>query len=269
MPRHDEHTIAIQFAGDCEDLRLDDFLDEMQKVKAALRETERFVSGREPSLYLRIKGLHKSSPAKVILEAVSEADDDRADPRYASYVVRTLATNLRIISKKRRLPTKIDVPVLDSYREMTAPIERHKLDVEIRVGNNAILINKRFREILDSIAGEDEFSYGSVSGKIEAINLHERNRRFIIFPVIGPSRVVGTFRSRDRKRFAEAVDRYVTVYGRLRYKTWDKFPYAINADSITVHDAASPGLDALRGIAPDATGGLSSQEFVDRLNDEW
>ena len=63
MPRHDEHTIAIQFAGDCEDLRLDDFLDEMQKVKAALRETERFVSGREPSLYLRIKGLHKSRPS--------------------------------------------------------------------------------------------------------------------------------------------------------------------------------------------------------------
>jgi hypothetical protein len=65
------------------------------------------------------------------------------------------------------------------------------------------------------------------------------------------------------------VDKYVTVFGRLRYKTWDRYPYAITADDIEVHDVAATTLDDLKGIAPHATGNLTTQEFVDRLNDEW
>ena len=60
----------------------------------------------------------------------------------------------------------------------------------------------------------------------------------------------------------------MTVYGRLRYKSWDKYPYAISADDIAVHELPGKSLEDLKGIAPEATGSLTSQEFVDRLNDE-
>ena len=152
---------------------------------------------------------------------------------------------------------------------MTGPSEKRQLEVTIRTGNHSVLINRKFRETLEAIVGEDEYSYGSVSGKIEAINLHDKNRRFQIFPTIGPSRVVGTFRNKDRKNFADAVDKYVTVYGRLRYKTWDKYPYAINADDISVHEMQAKTLVDLKGMASGATGSLTSQEFVDRFNSGW
>jgi len=112
-------------------------------------------------------------------------------------------------------------------------------------------------------------TYGSISGTIEAINLHDRNRRFWIYPTIGPSRVIGKFRSRDRKLFASAIDKYVTVYGRLRYKTWDMHPYAIFADEIHVHDTKSVTLYDLKGMSPGATGDLSTQEYIDQIRDEW
>lgn len=271
MTRHADRTLTVQLqSADQADLRLDDFLEQMATLKTALRETERLVSRREPSLYFRIKQLQKSSPAKVVLEAVSDSEQGDDGPRYANYVVRSLTTNLRLIVNKKRLPARMDFPALESYRELAAPAEKHHIEVQITAGKNSVTVSREFREILESLVGQDEYSYGSISGRIEAINLHDRNRRFLIFPVVGASKVVGTFRNKDRKSFAGAVDKYVTVYGRLRYKTWDKYPYEIIGDSITIHDAEScPTLEDLKGISPGATGSLTTQEYIDRLGDGW
>jgi len=274
MAAHQDRTITIELSDKSspnDDLRLDDFLEQMRTLKAALRETERLVSGAlDPSLYFRIKKLQKNSPPIVTLEAVSDSTDGRSTPQYANRVVRRLTTNLRVIANRERLPENVDYLALASYRDLTVPAEKRHLNVRIQAGPNSVVVDQKFRETIDRIAGDDEFSIGSVSGKIEAINLHDRNRKFQIFPAIGPSRVLGTFKTKDRNVFANAVDKYVTVFGKLRYKKWDRFPYTINAESIEVHNVSSlPTLDDLRGMAPNATGSLTSQEFVDWIRDEW
>jgi hypothetical protein len=256
------------------EFRLDDFLEQMQAIKSALRETERFISGTEPSLYLRINSINKNSPIKTELEARPEAAADDQEytppvPQYASRVVRTMTTNLRVIANRRRIPKRVDMPVLESYRKITTAAEKYRVDVKIHSGNHSVTLNRRFREILDSIVGEDEHSYGSISGMIEGINIHERNRRFWLYPVVGTSKVMGTFRSMDRGKFAGAVDRYVTVYGKLSYKSWDKFPYAIFAEDVEVHEPPECGLNEIKGMNPEATGDLNSRDFVDQLRDEW
>jgi hypothetical protein len=269
MP-HADRTITIQLQARSTDgeLRLDDFVEELQKVKTALRETERLVTGRAPSLYFRVKSLRKNSPAEVILEAVSDEMDERSEPKYASYVVRSLTANLRLLAHKKR-PRKIDMPVLETYRELASPAEKREIEVQIRTGNNAVLINKQFRATLDEVIGTDEISYGSLSGRLEAINFHGR-KRFWLYPTIGPNRVLGRFRNRERKRFADAVDKYVTVFGRLHYKTWDKYPYFIFADEVQIHDMAdAANLHELKGVSPEATGDLTTQEYIDQIRDEW
>ncbi len=267
MANHTDKTITIQLleAGSA-DLRLDDFLEELGTLRIALRETERLVSGREPSLYFRIRRLQKSSPAVIELEAVTDAQDDRSKPEFASLVVRSFATNLRLISKSK-LPRKIDIQALESYRDLALPIEKHSLEVKIQTGNHSVLLNRNFRQVLEAVMGSDEVSYGSVSGKIEAINLHNRNR-FWLYPTLGARRIRGKFKVKDRKRFKAGVDEYVTVYGWLRYKTWDKYPYAVFADDIQVHDTAVPTLRELKGVAPEATGELTTQEYLDQVRDD-
>jgi hypothetical protein len=263
-----DRTITVTLSGEADNPRLDDFVEEMQKLKTALRETERLVSGREPTLYFRIRRLQKSSPVQVTLEAVSEAEDDRGEPKFANYVVRSFTTNLRVIDRRKRLPQKIEYPVIQAYKELTAPAEQHRLEVEIAAGNRKVVLNRQFRETLDRLIGSDEYGYGALSGRIEAMNLHGK-RRFWLYPVVGPSRVSGTFPPMQRGRFTAAFDKYVTVYGRLRYKTWDKYPYAIAADDIRTHDQEGPRLIDLKGVAPGATGEVGSREFIDRLHDEW
>lgn len=270
VARHADRTLTVQLkSADQADLRLDDFLEQLATLKAALRETERMVLGREPSLYFRVKELQKHSPARVVLSAVSDDEDAQTGPQEASYVVRSLTTNLRIIANRKRLPAKIDVPVLDSYREIAAPAEKHNIEVQIQAGAHAVIVGRKFRDTVEGLLGSNEYSYGSVSGRLEAINLHDRNRRFQLFPIIGASRVIGTFRTKDRRAFAGAVDKYITVYGRLYYKTWDKHPYRISADGITVHEVEpGPTLEDLQGISPEATGDLTTQEYIDDLRDE-
>jgi hypothetical protein len=271
MAAHEDRTITIKLNANSvstEDLRLDDFLEEMNRLKAALRETERSLSRQEPTLYFRIKSMSKNSPAQVTLEANSDARDERSKPQYANYVVRNMTTNLRVIANRNRRPARIDVPTLETYRDLAKPTTKGRIDVTIQAGPNSVVINDHFKQALDEILGRDEVTLGSISGRIEAINLHDR-MRFWIWPVIGPVRIKGKFKKRDRKRFADAVDKYVTVYGKLRYKTWDKFPYEISADGIEVHDGDIPTLYDLKGAAPNATGDLTSQEFIERIRDEW
>lgn len=271
---HEDAVMTVELIPQASnaEFRLDDFLDQMQAIKSALRETERFVSRTEPSLYLRINTLHKNSPIRATLEALPERTPDEMSitpPAYASRIVRTMTTNLRVISRRRVRPAKVDMPVLDSYRKMATPAEKHRVDVKIQSGNNVVVINRKFREALDSIVGEDEYSYGSISGTIEGINIHERNRRFWLYPIIGASKIMGTFRGRDRAKFAQAVDKYVTVNGRLSYKSWDNYPYAVLADDVVIHDRPHSDISTLKGMAPDATGAITSKDFIDQLRDEW
>lgn len=261
-----DKTIFIELQTELGELRLDDFLGELEALKVALRETERLMSGRDPSLYFTIKRLSKNSPTFVELEAESAAEDDRSEPRFASFVVRRFTTNLTVIGRRKR-PRKIDVPTLAAYEELTRPIEKNKVSVTVRTADQSVTINQEFREAIRAVIGEDEISYGSLSGRIEGMTTHSRNS-FHLYPRIGPPRIMGFFRNKNRARFAAGMDQYVTVWGQVKYKTWDKFPYEILADDIEVHGVEAPSVLAMKGVAPNATGNLTVQEFLDDLRDE-
>jgi hypothetical protein len=56
----------------------------------------------------------------------------------------------------------------------------------------------------------------------------------------------------------------------LQFKSWDKHPYAIDAQSIDVHapDSELPTFNDLKGIAPDLTGDVRSSDWVRKIRDE-
>lgn len=269
MPSKIDSTLSVELLPGNHDLWLDDFLEELRTLGTALRETERLVAQRpDASLSFKIRKLEKNSPALVELEAVSNAvDGERKQPQFANYVVRAMTANLRLIGNRTKLPSRIDVPTLAAYREMTTPLQKHALEVVVKSGPNSVRINQDFRKAVEAVMGEDEISYGSISGRIEAMNTHGKNR-FRLYPVVGPFRVQGTFKSKQRSRFTAGMDKYVTIWGNLRHKTWDKFPYIIEGDDIEVHDSVPPSFLDFKGIAPGATGRFTSADYVNELRDE-
>ncbi|MFZ0803889.1 MAG: hypothetical protein WBQ09_18665 [Terriglobales bacterium] len=267
--------ITIQLVGteiDREDVRLDDFIGQLQDVKKALRENELAITGKEEStIDYKVVDLRHDSPATVVLEPIPTASAiiGRDHSLLISEVTSGFAAELRAIKKTGSLLRDPDLERLRAYQKLGTHEHNQISKLKIAVGRNTVTIDSVFQKKLDAIVGPDEFAEGSVSGMLEAVNFHNTNR-FYLYPVIGPKHVFGTFREHLRPRVKEAIGNFVTVSGKLRYKTWSQFPHGIIAEDVDIHepDSELPGLAELRGAFVGSLGDLDSVQFVDSLRED-
>lgn len=277
-----ENRITIQLTGSLEDdwhVTLSAFLAQLEAVKAALKQTERLISGEdEPSVYYRIVDLRHSSPATIVLEAVSmmgrpqppSKSKKRAAPRadYSHATVNQFFHSLKQIREKRQAPAKADLQALEAYRNLAAPLDKKVSGVKLIDNEESVDIDRNFQAAIDEIIGPDELVEGSICGTLEKLNLHNTTR-FDIFPPIGPKQVVCDFGPSLRTDVIKAVDQYVRVSGKLRYKRLENFPYAINVERIEPlpPDNELPTLFDIKGMAPDLTAGKGISEFLEEIRD--
>ena len=118
--------------------------------------------------------------------------------------------------------------------------------------------------VLDVIKGPEYKAMGSLVGRIESINAHGDRREFRLYPQVGPDRILCRFPVSLVEAVGKAFFKRVTVFGWLKYKRGAKHPHLINVTEIYIHKSPDrlPKMADLRGIAPDITGGLSSENFV-------
>jgi hypothetical protein len=262
------NKVTVTVEGDPKDkghARLVDFLKELEALRSALKHTERIITGHEaPSVYYRIVDLKHHSPATVVLEAVPI----EVEQAHAEEVVGTFFRALAQIRETKKVPKRFDLAALEAYRELTTGLKGHLSSVSISNGAAEVPINEDFEQAIIQVIGPDEFEQGFITGTMEQVNLHNTSQ-FVIYPVIGPKRVRCDFPVGMLERVKAAIGNYVGVSGQLRFKTHDPFPYAINVDQIEIYppDEQLPTLYDIRGIAPDATGGIGAYEFVRRLRD--
>jgi len=264
--------ITVELVGAPEDdghLRLSEFIKQLQAVKAALKQTERTITGKdEPELYYRIVRATHSSPLSVTIEPTPLRPE--VGTEIAKTTVKKFFSTLRMIDKDRDAPEDFDLPALEAYRDLGTMLDKHVAGITIAASRNRkVEINKKFENKVSEIIGPDEIVEGSISGMLEWLNLHNTSI-FHIYPIIGPKKVVCTFPKRLKEKVKSAIDSHVEVYGELKYKRWGNFPYAMAVSDLDIlpPDDELPTLFDLRGIAPDATGDLSSVEFVRAIRDE-
>lgn len=279
-----ENRITIQLQGSLEDdwhVTLSAFLAQLEAVKAALKQTERIVSGdEEVSVYYRVVDLRHSSPATIVLEAVSRVNLSPPQPAkkksrpmanrpdYSHATVRQFFHSLKTIREKKERPARADLQLLEAYRNLAGPLDKKVSDLKIINGEGAIDIDRVFQSAIDEIIGPDELVEGSITGALEKLNLHNVSR-FDIFPPIGPKQVTCDFGADLRQDVIKAVDKYVRVTGKLRYKRLEQFPHAINAEQIEElpPDDELPTLLDIEGMVPDLTRGKSAEDFLEEIRD--
>jgi len=279
------NRVTLQLEGTAEEqghVTLSAFLSQLEAVKSALKQTERLITGEEESsVYYRIVDLRHSSPSTVVLEAVSFSTRPQREPKkkrttrqgdYSQPTVRHFFHSLRQIREKRQAPAKADLQVLQAYRNLTASLEKDVCSIKLINTEESVDIDRNFQAAIDEIIGPDEFSEGTICGTLERINLHN-NARFDIFPPIGAKQVGCDFKPSLKEAVIRAVDKYVCVAGKLRYKRLENFPYAINAESIEIlpPEDELPTLFDIRGMAPELTGDRSAAEFLEEIRngEDW
>lgn len=263
--------VTIRIRGldkDNGDVRFDDFIKQLSTVKTALAETDRIVSSK-PSVYFKVIDLRHNSPAQIVLESVPlTSQDDRSD-----VVVNKFFDSLEEIDHGVA-PNGFDYDAFQAFREISSLYDKKRLTeiVISRNGDTGRSFESLSRQV-DSILGPDQYEYGSVTGLLDQINIHANQNVFTIYPTSKQPKLRCIFQQHIKKDAIKAVGEYVKVYGQLKFKTkiGDGHPYEMAVRDIEVfpRNEELPTLASLRGIAPNATGNLTSEQFVRRIRNDW
>ena len=229
--------------------RLSDFLKKLDAVKHALEHTERLQTNSVDRVVdYRIVSLSMSSPATVVLEEIPVAKGVRL-PR--TPITQKLVSTFGQIDSGRSIPPKArDLDALEAYRKVGAVLKGEGDALTISSDGKHVAINRDFNVKINKIIGPDQVLEGSVTGRLLAINLHNKTR-FAVYPPAGPLKVTCNFARALKPRVIAALDRNVRVIGSLKYKHWAPHPHAITVDDIEVFppNEELPTLTSLRGFA--------------------
>ena len=137
---------------------------------------------------------------------------------------------------------------------------------------SSVLLDTSFKDQISNLLDKEYFAHGSITGRLESINLHGRKKSFRIYPEIGPKMVVCAFTLPHLKEEAKAsLKKIVTVRGKKAYRPNSNFAYRIDAlEIIPLKDVAPQVyLSDLQGIAGPLPGDKTSVELIREVRDEW
>lgn len=267
-----EATLTIQLEGSLDDqgnLRLSEFIDELRAVNAALKNTERILTGGESTVDYRIIDLKHESPYSVRIQAIARKPQHSAMPRR---VFRRFSTSLRMI-RRHRLPKDFDAEAIEAFKNLASPIKKNMVRVKVidDEDKKEAFVDQRYDNAINKIIGFDQRERGSMMGKLDALNVHLATNTFVIYPTVGPTKISCKFPSHMKAQVLASAGQYVRVEGWAIYKSSAKFPHAMQVTApleVFPEDQASK-LSDIHGIAPHATGGEKSEDFVRKLRDGW
>jgi hypothetical protein len=264
--------ITIQLKGspaDNEHLRLSDFIAQLDAIKGALTRLEESITGSEKrSIYYRVVDLRHSSPATVVLDAAPTDDSLRND--VTNLVVDSFVGGIKKI-RQGVMPKGFGYELLEAFRKIAQPMKKGVTEVTISTDDDRAEVTTDIEAQIDKLIGPDEIMRGSISGTLEYFNIHGGVNNFRIYPIVGPRKVDCHFATEMLPKALAGVTKYVNVEGELRYKSSEPFAYAINVAGIEIFpdEDQLPSLLDLRGIAPAATGDLTSEDFVRSIRAKW
>ena len=130
----------------------------------------------------------------------------------------------------------------------------------------------RFREYLRTAHNTGHRVINTIDGKLEQIDNPKNQNVFRIYPTLpNRSEVECQFPARLLDNARKALGRFVSVRGECFYRPRANFAHKIRVQEMEIFPPAStlPSLRDLYGIAPNATGDMTTEEFVRQLRDEW
>ncbi len=266
--------LTIQIKDDSSNsrgLNFSDFLSQLSSIREALLHLEKIAEPGAPHMQYRLVDLRHQSPATVVIEIVPHPKSKDL----SAFVSNKFVEGIKAI-KSGVIPDGYDYGILEVLKNIgprqlrgsakMVPIKNFS-EISITTDSEHVDIEQSLKSKIDTILGPDETSEGSIAGMLEVINIHSNANSFKIYPNIGPNKVDCVFKQDQLQNAIAGINRFVSVTGTLCYKRRDKFPYAINDAIIEVlpDESELPTIFDLKGIAPNATGNIISEDFVATL----
>jgi hypothetical protein len=171
---------------------------------------------------------------------------------------------------ENRLQIPTDYDLLEHIRQFVAPVGVTLASLQIISDAYDIQVTKQFKAKINLEMAPENTHVGFIRGALEYINIHGGKKVFKIYPEIGPTKVTCFFPDELKETAIHAVGEFIEIHGIIHYKAVSTFPHQIDVKKLEVlpDENELPSILDLKGIAPNLTGGLSSEEFVHGLRDE-
>jgi hypothetical protein len=265
-----KNTITVQLRGmdnDHGDIRLEDLIKKLAAVKKSLADMDRLV-GNEGKVYYRVVDLTHNSPATVELEPVAISPG----VRNVAGGSKLWYTSVESIQDEKPLPKKLDYYALQGLKELTQGLGTRIPEMLVRrTGNPSVEVSPSLEDRVNAALGAFKYEVGSFTGRLEQINIHDGKNAFTLWSTVRLKRLTCIFPTDLKPDAIAAIDHYAKVYGRFRYHANFPQPIDIHVARIEImpKEGDIPSLMELRGSAPDATRGVSSEDFVRQVRDAW
>lgn len=267
MEQGDKITLVLEgLPEDDGQVRLTVFMSQLQSLNGALSKLDRDLNGGKPASSFRIAELSYNSPVRVVVAAMPRPNR----PHVAGQVLENFGRIAEAIKDGSPLET-IDADLLEDIQALARPVGRQLKTATILFDGHELNLTETVARRVDEALAVAEECSGVIEGDLEQINVHHGANTFHIYPAIGPKKVTCHFSNKLYEDAVAAVGKRVEVYGTLRFRPGASFPHQIAVTDIEIFPPESvlPDWDDLRGRAPNATGGLSSEAFVRELRDGW
>ena len=247
--------------GDAVTLR--DFGDFVDAPLDCFRQLER-ESDLQARIEYRITGLEVGS-AGLEVDALSPGDLDRS----AESLARDFEIGFHALEDGNILRASFERRTQEAFVGLLKSLRHNVRRIEFE-GSRSYRLGRQDAGQTISEKRRSASVLDSVSGKIEAMNIHSEPARFYLYPVSGPARVRCIFNPAVlMEDVRTAINRHTTVHGLLDYESGEPFAVEVVVDRVEVHppDDQLPTLASLFGSAPDFTGGVGCVAFVRELRD--
>jgi hypothetical protein len=246
-------------------VRLADFIGQLYSLQAALRRTDSLTYGEgKPGVQFQIVELSHSSPTTIALAAT---EDVARGLRSADELI----VALHAIQEEEGVRDWIDNEWLKNILGITGPVGKRTGEVRVFMNGKRVDFTETLDATVKTLIVPDKKYLGSVTGKLDKINIHAEANELWVYPIAGPPGVKCNFTDELREDAIKAIGRTVRVSGMLMRPSKRKWPTEIAARKISLlpDENEAPLLGSLRGIAPGAIGNASPAEFIRRLRDQW
>jgi hypothetical protein len=266
-----ENLITMEFDGPASEqghVRLDEFIEKLEDLITTLNGIDRLVGETaQTTLYYRIVAVSHSSPLTITIEPVvkkriTQPAPDHIKTRHHRF--------FRAIKSNEPISPDLDDRTIERIRDLVSGLGETFERAVLSNAEARIELDRTFETNVRKLLDEEDCSYGGFEGMLDAANIHGETRRFWLYPRIGAQRVRCDFLPGTATQIREAMGRYIRVEGFKYFRAQSPFPYRVKVRHFEPLEADNESaLFNLGGIAPSATGEMTSVDFVRAIRDEW
>ncbi|MDI9408531.1 MAG: hypothetical protein QM523_04735 [Candidatus Pacebacteria bacterium] len=278
-----DNRLKITLVGrgkDGGDLRLNDFIDELKNIKKAILASSSIGNNDNAQnltidLDFKVTALSMNSPAQIEIECLPKEPKGkdklllRLDlSKYASNTIDNFVQQLKNIENGKIVDNFDYEPFEKLCPKSNSGIVAFK--IESIYGSSEVTTHTS--DLIYKILGTDLVELGSVRGDLHLVNIHSKEKKFIIYPVIGAKKVSCYFDDSFFEKIKAGLDRFVEVSGKVYTKNNMKFPYKIEVEAIDIlpNQDEIPLLSDLMGVYNRVNyGGKNNEEYLAERRDGW